>query len=108
MVQATVGELGLNAEALTERQIELLSLPLHLVLLAEAARSGGSTTLDFATELDLYDRFWAAKQQSLASRRGHSVRWIEIIGRLCDRMSKSKRFPCTATGFSTWNPMSPR
>jgi hypothetical protein len=89
-IRQAVAELGLPASNLNDRQIELLSLPLNLVLLAETARSGGCKALDFVTALDLYDRFWTAKQERIRERRGEGVRWREVISLLCDQMSRKQ------------------
>jgi hypothetical protein len=89
-IRQAVTELGLPASNLNDRQIELLSLPLNLVLLAETVSSGGCKALDFNTALDLYDRFWSAKQQRMRERRGERVRWSEVISPLCDDMSREQ------------------
>ena len=90
LIRQAVAELGLPASHLNDGQIELLSLPLNLVLLAETVSSGGCKALDFNTALDLYDRFWGAKQQRIRERRGEGVRWSEVISRLCDDMSRKQ------------------
>jgi Novel STAND NTPase 1 len=89
-VRQAVTELGVVASGLNRQQVELLSLPLHLVLLAETIAGGASSALNFATAFDLYDGFWRSKQQRIYERRGETVRWTEPISLLCDTMSRDQ------------------
>lgn len=88
---ATVGEvvaaLGLDAGRLNSKQLDLLSIPLHLSLLAEIAASTSIDVLDFKTGNDLYDRFWDHKQAVTRARLGRSVKWTQVVDALCDYMS---------------------
>lgn len=87
-VQKVVDELGLEAARLNSKQLDLLSVPLHLSLLAEIAEAPNVDLLDFKTANDLYNQFWNRKQVILRERRGHSVQWTHVIDTLCDYMSK--------------------
>lgn len=87
-VQRVVTELGLEATRLNNKQLDLLSVPLHLSLLAEIAEAPNLDVLDFKTAKDLYDQFWNRKQLILRERRGPSIQWTHVIDTLCDYMSK--------------------
>ena len=64
-VKSVVSNLGLNSDNLTTRQIALLSLPIHLRLLADAVKDTASDALGFQTAKDLYDAFWSFKKRIL-------------------------------------------
>lgn len=61
-VKTAVAHLGLSPDSLTPSQVELLSLPLHLALLAGI--TGGETDRRerFGSAKDLYDAFWMSKR----------------------------------------------
>lgn len=86
-VQKVVAELGLEAIRLNGKQLDLLSVPLHLSLLSEIAEAPNVDVLDFKTAKDLYDQFWNRKQVVSRERRGHSIQWTHVIDALCDYMS---------------------
>jgi hypothetical protein len=67
--------------------LSLLSIPLHLSLLAEIAASTSIDVLDFKTAKDLYDRFWDQKQMMIRMRLGRTVQWARVVDALCDYMS---------------------
>jgi hypothetical protein len=86
-VREVVANLRLDAGRLNSRQLDLLSIPLHLSLLAEIAASTSIDVLDFKTAKDLYNRFWDRKQEVIRARLGHSVQWTRVVDALCDYMS---------------------
>lgn len=86
-VKEVVTKLGLEASRLNERQLQLLSLPLHLSLLAEITGEISTNILDFETAKDLYDQFWDYKQLKIRERLGHSIQWTQVIDQLCSHMS---------------------
>ena len=71
-VRILVESLGIDPDELSQSQIGLLSLPIHLKLLAYIVSEAGVTTLDFQTEKELYDQFWREKQESMRSRMSDS------------------------------------
>ncbi len=71
-VRTLVNSLGIDPDELNQSQIGLLSLPIHLKLLAYIVSEAGITALDFQTEKELYDRFWREKQESMRSRISNS------------------------------------
>jgi hypothetical protein len=90
-VRDVVGKLGLETTRLTEKQLNLLSIPLHLSLLAEIAEDSTVDALTFQTAKELYDQFWSKKQDKLRERLGRSVQWTQVIDRLCDYMSSQQQ-----------------
>lgn len=67
-VREVVAKLGIEPGRLSSKQIELLSLPVHLRLLAEVSSGESSTPLGFQTAKELYDRFWDEKKRVLRGR----------------------------------------
>ena len=86
-VQEVVANLRLDAKRLSSKQLDLLSIPLHLSLLAEIAASTTVDILNFRTARDLYDRFWDHKQEMIRARLGRSVQWTRVVDTLSDYMS---------------------
>ncbi|MBD2394499.1 hypothetical protein H6G11_09565 [Cyanobacterium aponinum FACHB-4101] len=94
-VKEVVKNLGLNANALNQKQIKLLAIPLHLQLLAEIVVTSKEienliNTLNFETANDLFDQYWIYKQRNINKRLNCPIRWIEVIDKLCDYMSKQQ------------------
>jgi hypothetical protein len=90
-VQKVVTKLGLDARRLNEKQLDLLSIPLHLSLLARVALDTSVDVLNFKTAKDLYDKFWQHKKNFVEERLGRDSNWTEVIYTLCDYMSKHQR-----------------
>ncbi len=91
IVRNVATRLGLAAQSLTPRQLDLLSIPLHLKLLSEVADTEEVRALDFATANDLFKTFWNHKRWILTERIGHQVAWTQIIDTLCESMSRTRR-----------------
>ncbi len=83
-VSAAVNSLGLPAKDLTQRQMEILRLPLHLTLLSSVAHE--INALNFANSQSLFDAFWEHKRQA-ARRRREGVRFAQVVGRLSEVIS---------------------
>ena len=66
-VRSLVTKLGMDATELNPKQLALLSLPVHLRLLAEIASSRSPRGMDFQTSKELYDSFWRHKRDALSS-----------------------------------------
>ncbi|MEG5054081.1 MULTISPECIES: hypothetical protein [unclassified Microcoleus] len=90
-VREMVAELGLDSSLLNNKQLELLSIPLHLRLLAEVAEVSKANVLNFRTAKDIYDKFWDYKKDVIHGRLGASEHWTNVIYTLCDYMSKHQR-----------------
>ena len=83
--------LGLNLSQLNDRQWDLLSLPLHLSILADTAVHVGRTSLQFETAKELYDLFWSRKQDAIRARLGHPPEhWVDVVDVLCAYMSDNQ------------------
>jgi len=90
-VREVVAELGLDSSLLNNKQLELLSIPLHLRLLAEVAEVSKANVLNFRTAKDIYDKFWDYKKDVIHGRLGASEHWTDVIYTLCDYMSEHQR-----------------
>lgn len=86
-VTDAVRAMGLDPDVLTAQQRELLSSPLHLVLLHTIADEDDA--LGFTTSKDLLDAYWERKRRDCGARR--EVRFGETIGVLVDYMSENQR-----------------
>ncbi len=89
-VREQVAHLGLDQERLTSKQLNLLSVPLHLSLLAEVAEAADVHALTFTTAKDLYDKFWTRKQDLVSARLEREVEWSKVIDTLCDYMNEDQ------------------
>ena len=67
-VRHIAAQIGLNADNLTRRQTEILSLPIHMRLLSEVVKDSGASAADFQTEISLFDRFWSEKRRVLRDK----------------------------------------
>jgi hypothetical protein len=94
-VTRAVGEMGLNAHALSERQRILLAVPLHLVLLQTIAPS--TDALAFTTLTELFELFWTRKQQDAEHRAGRPVNWASVVRNAVDYMSEHRRLDVPAS-----------
>ncbi|HAX79147.1 MAG TPA: hypothetical protein DCY88_25805 [Cyanobacteria bacterium UBA11372] len=87
-VREVFAKLGLDATRLNEKQLNLLSVPLNLRLLAEVAADSRIDALSFKTVRDLYYHFWDYKQAVIErDRLGRPVQWTCVIDALCKYMS---------------------
>lgn len=64
-VMSLVTDLGIDSDKLSARQLELLSLPVHLKMLAFVASVNQMDSLNFYNETQLYERFWQEKKKGL-------------------------------------------
>lgn len=90
IVRQTVEAMGLDVTGLSDRQIDLLSLPFHLKLLADVADEGATVALGFQTANDLYNLYWKRKQALLKQRLGRPVAWTAVIDELCEYMNERR------------------
>ena len=85
-IQSAIESSGIVISPLDHQQMRLLSVPLHLYLFLEAARSDD---FDFTSKGDLFDAFWQHKARKVNDRlAGRSSAWPEAIAALCDVMSE--------------------
>lgn len=88
-VREVVTSLNLDASKLSVKQLDLLSVPLHLNLLSEIA-AAQVDALNFETAKDLYDKFWERKRALVRGRLGRDARWTSVIDTLCEYMSEEQ------------------
>ena len=91
IVRQVVSGFGLQGDLLNDRQVDLLSVPLHLKLLSQIVSDEKIRSLDFKTSLDLYGHFWRVKQSTIEKERlERKVSWTKVIYALCDYMHKNQ------------------
>ena len=99
-IQSAVRSSGIVVSPLNRKQMRLLSVPLHLYLFLEAARSGDC---DFANKGDLLDAFWHHKARNVNNRLGGwSSVWTETITALCDVMSERESLVAPDYALDEW------
>ena len=81
-VESALMTAGYGHLKLTDRQVEILGVPLHLLLFLQ-----GEPTKDFTSVAQLYDRYWRRKKQNLRERLGRETHWNEVIDALVQKMS---------------------
>ena len=67
-VKSLVADLGISPETLSARQLELLSLPVHLKMLEFILSVNQLVAMNFESEAHLYDAFWQEKRRGLSDR----------------------------------------
>ncbi|MYD91348.1 MAG: ATP-binding protein [Caldilineaceae bacterium SB0662_bin_9] len=91
VIRSAIESAGLDLASLNQRQMEILSTPLHLYLLLESAKSSNSRSMGFASSRDLFNEFWEHKGSAFAYQMGGDLDvWPAVIGRLCDELSESE------------------
>ena len=83
-----VGKLGIDPGKLSFKQIELLSLPVHMRLLSEVLSEGGFDASGLQTTKDLYDEFWRHKQRALGSLRVTTGQMRNVVDLMVDHMNE--------------------
>ena len=101
-VRSVVSELGINADLLGARQLELLSVPLHLKLLSDLPLDEDVRALNFASAQDLYAMFWKHKRQVLGQRLGKTVGWAKVINSLCGYMHEHQTLSAPEAIVDEW------
>ena len=102
-VHEVVARLGLDANSLNFKQLDLLSVPLHLKLLSELVADVEIRGLNFETAQDLYKRFWEYKQQVIRERLGQPVQWPQVVYSLCDYMHERQTLSAPEVLVEDWN-----
>ena len=88
VIKAAVTASGIVTAQLNSEQLQVLSVPLHLYLYLDAARSG---QVDFAAAGDLFDAFWQGKALKVARRMSnHAPAWSAAVSALCHAMSEQE------------------
>ena len=95
VIRSAISASGRDPASLSETQIRILSIPLHLYLFLESAPSGPVT---FASARDLFDSFWEHKAAAVSRRMGGNLGvWTAAVGCLSDELSD--REALTAPSF---------
>ena len=102
-VREVVARFGLDANSLNSRQLDLLSIPLHLKLLTELVADAEIRALNFETSQDLYARFWQYKQEVIEKRLGRPAQWTQVIYALCDHMHERQTLSTPEVFVEDWN-----
>ena len=102
-VREVVASLGLDANSLNSKQLDLLSVPLHLKLLSELEGDEKIRALNFEKAQDLYERFWQFKQQVIENRIGRPVQWTRVVYALCDHMHQRQTLSTPEVVVEDWN-----
>ena len=101
-VLEVVSGFGLDANSLTSKQRDLLSVPLHLKLLSELVADVEIRRLNFETAQDLYERFWVYKQQVTRVRIGRPVQWTQVVYGLCEHMHEHQTLSAPEVVVEEW------
>ena len=89
VIQRALTVAGLDSASFHQRQMEILSTPLHLHLLLESANSG---PVGFTSPRHLFDAFWEHKGKAVSRQRdGNQGVWTAVIGHLCDALSEREQ-----------------
>ena len=100
-IQSAVQSAGIVVSPLNREQMRLLSVPLHLYLFLEAARSGD---FNFSSQGDLLDAFWHHKATRVDSRLGGPTSvWTNAIAALCDVMSERESLVAPDYAMDDWH-----
>jgi len=104
VIGEVVRDLGFDPSTLTEKQWDLLSLPLHLSILADVGIAPEQGTLRPETAKDLHGLFWDRKQDLIRERLGRPVEhWVEVVDALCDYMSCYQVLSAPASILDAWS-----
>ena len=102
IVREVVAKFGLDESSLNSRQLDLLSIPLHLKLLSELVADEEIRALNFETSQDLYARFWQYKQRVIEERLGRPVKWTRVVYALCDHMHERQTLSVPEVVVEDW------
>lgn len=87
-IKSAVRDMGMDPGDLSDRQLRLLDLPLHLALLEPLVEAGDA--LAFNTANELFDAFWHRKRLTVEERLD-DVDWTGTLRFLSQRMSATRR-----------------
>ena len=101
-VHEVVASLGLDANSLNSKQLDLLSIPLHLKLLSELVEDKEIRALNFEKAQDLYEQFWKYKRRIIEKRLGRHVQWTKVVYTLCDHMHECQTLSAPEVFVEEW------
>lgn len=89
-IKTVLDHAGFDAQLFSSKQMALLRLPLHLLLLLDS--SEGPSPPTFSSANDLFDLYWNAKRRAVNARAEPvEDHWQSLIQQLSDSMSKSQQ-----------------
>ena len=86
-IRSAIKVAGVTTTVFSQKQMQILSIPLHLYLFLEAAHYGA---VEFGAAGDLFDAYWEHKERAVYQLTGQTAGWTKAIGKLCDALSDSK------------------
>jgi len=90
-VKSTLVKLEFSPSDFTEKQIELLRLPLNLSIFAQMKYRPQKAVNAFSTSTDLFKDYWEFKEQAVRKRTGVSAsQWTNVIDKLCGVMTENQ------------------
>ena len=98
-VRRLVANLGIDANQLSSKQMDLLSLPVHLRLLSESTQDKDRESLGFRSAKDIYDRFWDYKQQKFSRSHIQIGQVLEALDSMLDYMNQRETLSVPASLF---------
>ena len=101
-VREVVSRFDLDSNSLNFKQLDLLSLPLHLKLLSELAENEETRALNFEKAQDLYEQFWNYKRRIIEKRLGRQVQWTKVVYALCDYMHEHQTLSAPEVAVEDW------
>lgn len=101
-LSAPLLRLGHPDGTLSQRQLEILRVPLHLALFA-GLPANGERNLSFSTSLDLHNAFWECKRRELDTRLGTSS-WVQATEKIVDYMSRHQVLRAPRAIVDEWAP----
>lgn len=101
-VKETLVKIGTAPDQFTDRQLELLRLPLHLALVTSVCVSNDGK-LQFNTPADLYAEFWRQKRTDLAPKLSDQNNFDVILEAICERISHRQSLSVPSSIVQRWN-----
>jgi hypothetical protein len=95
VVRQVLADVGVT-EGLSATLVELLTVPLHLAIYVELARSGSGDVSGVRNLTELYGRYWVEKRATCRTLRSGSDEWVAVIDRLVDRMNTRQKLTVPA------------
>ena len=96
-IEAALTTARQTQSSMSEKQLEVLSVPFQLLLFLE-----GSPSAAFRSVNDLYQRFSDLKRQKLQLRLGRPVQWNAVVSALSSRMSERQTLFCSKDVVDAW------
>lgn len=101
-VREVVSRFNWDANSLNSKQLDLLSLPIHLKLLSELAENEETRALNFERAQDLYEQFWNNKRRIVEKRLDRQVQWTKVVYALCDYMHEHQTLSAPEVAVEDW------